>query len=107
MPDVLELLRNSHESLRELNLPKFIFPQSLNFLNLTKVTLNFGGVCDEVFFKLQFQNLLDFAPNIKLIETDLTKRNFYLSEDITRILDFLGNTLIWKTLCHLYWMAWG
>jgi len=90
---VHELLRNSHESLRELNLPIFIFPQNLNFSNLTKVALNF---CDEYEtlslhkFQLQFQNLLAFAPNIKIIETDL-KYAGQRTEDI-EILDFVGTT---------------
>jgi len=92
---ILELLRNSHESLRELDLPSFIFPQNLTFSNLTEITLNF---CDEYTntippqeFKLQFQNFLPFVPNIKIIQIDLTNIDPY-NEDGIEILDFVGTT---------------
>jgi len=104
---VLELLRNSHESLRELNLPIFIFPQNLNFSNLTKVTLNF---CDEYEtlslhkFQLQFQNLLAFAPNIKIIETDLTHAA-QDNEDGIEILDFIGTTYGKHCLIYTGWLG--
>jgi len=91
---VLELLRDSHESLRELNLPVFIFPHNHTFSNLTKVTLNF---CDEYVtlplhkFQLQLQYILAFAPNIKIVETDLTHAA-QDDENSMEILDFVGTT---------------
>jgi len=91
---VLELLRNSYESLRELRIPIFIFPQNLTFSNLTEVTLNF---CDEYEtlslykFQLRFQNLLAFAPNIKIVEINLTHVDKD-SESEIEILDFVGTS---------------